>query len=123
MKLIIQTDDIQLEIPLTNYRNDVKHVDNFGNDWEWLETDLGASSGPFTGQHGLLIEPTERTPQGFFNLFFDDSMWKLISQETNIYARQCIQSLWGIYHANIMFIHIIIALPLFFVLIECLSVV
>ena len=47
----IQMDDIQLEILLTNYCNDVEHVDDFGNDWEWLETDPGASSGPFTGQH------------------------------------------------------------------------
>ena len=92
----IQMDDIQVEIPLTNYYNDVKHVDDFGNDWEWLETDMGASSGPFTGQHGLMIKPTARTPQGFFNLFFDDSMWTLLSQQMNIYARQCIQSLRGI---------------------------
>ena len=83
----IQTEEVQVEIPLKNYSNDVEHEDDYELGWEWLETDPGASFGPFTAQPGLMIETTDRTPEGFFNLLFDDSMWTLITQQMNIYAK------------------------------------
>ena len=83
------------EIPIINYAGDVEHKEDFGNGWEWTEKDPGSSCGPFIGQPGLLIEPASRTPEGFFNLF-DNSMWTLLSQQTNIYARQRIKQLRGI---------------------------
>ena len=83
------------QVPLMNFNGDVKHKD-FGNGWEWTETDPGSSCGPFIGQPGLLIQPASRTPEGFFNLLFDPSMWTLLAQQTNIYVRQRIQQLRGI---------------------------
>ena len=79
-----------------NYNHDVEHKEDFGNGWEWTERDPGSSCGPFIGQPGLLIQPATRTPEGFFNLLFDQSMWTLLVQQTNIYARQRIQQLKGI---------------------------
>ena len=84
------------QIPLMNYNRDVEHEEDFGNGWEWTERDPGSSCGPFIGQPGLLIQPATCTPEGFFNLLFDQSMWTLLVQQTNIYARQRIQQLRGI---------------------------
>ena len=84
------------EIPIINYAGDVEHKEDFGNGWEWTEKDPGSSCGPFIGQPGLLIQPASHTPEGFLNLLFDNSMWTLLAQETNIYARQRIQQLRGI---------------------------
>ena len=60
------------------------------------QEDPGSSCGPFIGNPGLLIEPQSCTPEGFFSLLFDNSMWTLLAQQTNIYARQRIQQLRGI---------------------------
>ena len=84
------------QIPLMNYNCDVEHEEDFRNGWEWTERDPGSSCGPFIGQPGLLIQPATHTPEGFFNLLFDQSMWTLLVQQTNIYARQRIQQLRGI---------------------------
>ena len=79
-----------------NYNHDVEHKEDFGNGWEWTERDPGSSCGPFIGQPELLIQPATCTPEGYFNLLFDQSMWTLLVQQTNIYARQRIQQLRGI---------------------------
>ena len=84
------------QILIVNYASDVEHEEDFGNGWEWTERDPGSSCGPFIGNPGLLIEPQSHTPEGFFNLLFDNSMWTLLAQQTNIYARQRIQQLRGI---------------------------
>ena len=72
------------QIPLMNYNHDVEHEEDFRNGWEWTERDPGSFCGPFIGQ------------PGFFNLLFDQSMWTLLVQQTNIYAIQRIQQLRGI---------------------------
>ena len=84
------------EIPIINYAGDVEHKEDFGNGWELTEKDPGSSCGPFISQPGLLIEPASQTPEGFFNLLFNNSMWTLLVQQTNIYARLRIQQLRGI---------------------------
>ena len=93
------------QVPLVNFNGDVEHEEDFGNGWEWTETDPGSSCGPFIGQPGLLIQPASRTPEGFFNLLFDLSMWTLLAQQTNIYARQRIQQLCGIIY--LLFIYVL----------------
>ena len=75
------------QIPIINYASDVEHKEDFGNGWEWTEKDPGSSCGPFISQPRLLIEPPSRTLKGFFNLLFDNSMWTLLAQQTNIYAK------------------------------------
>ena len=93
------------QVPLVNFNGDVEHKEDFGNGWEWTETDPGSSCGPFIGQPGLLIQPASHTPEGFFNLLFDLSMWTLLAQQTNIYARQRIQQLRGIIY--LLFIYVL----------------
>ena len=93
------------QVQLVNFNGDVEHEEDFGNGWEWTETDPGSSCGPLIGQPGLLIQPASRTPEGFFNLLFDPSMWTLLAQQTNIYARQRIQQLHGIIY--LLFIYVL----------------
>ena len=67
------------QIPSVNYAGDVEHEEDFGNGWEWTKRDPGSSCGPFISNPGLLIEPQSRTPEGFFNLLFDNLMWTLLA--------------------------------------------
>ena len=60
-----------------------------------IEEDTGASYGPFTGNPGLNISPTEKHPHNYFELFFDPSMYTRIAATTNTYARQRIRKLTG----------------------------
>ena len=83
------------QIPIVNYAGDVEHKEDFANGWEWTEKDPGSSCGPFIGQPGLLMEPLNHTPKAFFNLLFDNSMWTLLAQQTNIYVLRFYNSLPG----------------------------
>ena len=85
----------QMRIPIKNYPNDTDHEEDFSNGWLWIEEDPGASYGPFTGNPGLNIPPSQKDPHNYFELFFDPSMYTWISSETNNYARQRIQHLTG----------------------------
>ena len=85
----------QIRIPIKNYPNDTDHEEDFSNGWLWIEEDPGASYGPFTGNPGLNIPPSQKDPHNYFELFFDPSMYTRISSETNNYARQRIQHLTG----------------------------
>ena len=85
----------QVRVPLKNHARDVEHPDDFAHDWLWIEEDTGPSYGSFTGNPGLNIQPTQRDPLGYFNLFFEPSMNTTLATETNSYARQRIQSVTG----------------------------
>ena len=93
----------QIRIPIKNYPNDTEHEEDFSDGWLWLEEDPGASYGPFTGNPGLNIPPSQKVPRNYFELFFDPAMYTKISSETNNYARQRIQNVTGYllqYHLN-----------------------
>ena len=85
----------EIRIPIKNYPNDTEHEEDFSNGWLWIEEDTGASYGPFTGNPGLNISPTEKDPCNYFELFFDPSMYTRIASETNTYARQRIRNITG----------------------------
>ena len=85
----------EIRIPLKNYPNDTEHEEDFSNGWLWLEEDTGASYGPFIGNPGLNISPSQKDPLNYFELFFDPSLYTRISSETNNYARQKIQHVTG----------------------------
>ena len=84
------------EIPIINKTGVVEHEEDFKNGWDRTEKDPRSSCGLFISQPGLLIEPASHTPEGFFNLLFNNSMWTLLAQQTNVYARPRIQQLGGI---------------------------
>ena len=76
----------EIRIPLKNYPNNTEHEEDFSNGWLWLEEDAGASYGPFTGNPGLNISPSQKDPRNYFKLFFDPAMYTRICSETNNYA-------------------------------------
>ena len=85
----------QIRIPIKNYPNDAEHDDDCPNGWLWPEEDTGASYGPFIGNPGLNIPPSQKDPCSYFELFFDPLMYTKISSKTNNYAGQRIQNVTG----------------------------
>ena len=79
-----------IRIPLQNYGRDLENENDVSYNWMWTGEDPGASYGPFNGNPGLNIQPDSNDPIDFFRLFFEDSMFTRIANETNNYARQCI---------------------------------
>ena len=66
------------------YVGDSDNLDDFANHWVWEIQDIGASFTLFTGTlTGLLLDPPDTKPVDFFNLLFEDQMYKLIACETN----------------------------------------
>jgi len=84
------------EIPIMNYNRDTEDMEDYANDWLWLNRDTGASCGPFIGTPSLLMTRTSRKPEDFFSALFDDHMWTTIADETNRYARQRMHQQRGI---------------------------
>ena len=85
----------QIRVLLENYQQDLEQEFDFSNNWMWTEEDPGASYGPFKGNPGLNIQPDSNDPIDFFRLFFEDSMFTRIANETNNYARQRIRNRTG----------------------------
>ena len=84
-----------IRIPLQNYGRDLENENDFTYNWMWTEEDPGASYGPFNGNPGLNIQPDSNDPIDFFQLFFEDSMFTRIANETNNYTRQRIRNRTG----------------------------
>ena len=63
------------------------------NDWDYEEIDSGPSCGPFQGNSHTNISDPDGKPEVFFNSLFDDRMWTVIADPTNMYARsKCTRS-------------------------------
>ena len=76
--------------PMVNFNCDIDYEEDF--EWDWVETDPGASYRPFTGTPGLRIfQMTNLQPKDFFNEMFQDQMYQLMADETNRYANNRIQ--------------------------------
>ena len=71
---------------------------NFANHWVWEIQDTGTSFAPFTGTPGLFLDPLDTKPVDFFNLLFENQMYKLIACETNKYAESKMQGKFSILH-------------------------
>ena len=57
------------------------------NNWEYEEIDTGPSSGPFHGKFHTYISDVEEKPEVFFNSLFDERIWTILADCTNLYAR------------------------------------
>ena len=76
--------------PMVNFNHDIDYEEDF--EWNWVETDPGASYGPFTGTPGLRIfQTTNLQPKDFFSELFQYQMYQLMADETNRYANNRIQ--------------------------------
>ena len=85
-------------VPSVNYSRDVENNDDFVDGWCWHEVDPGCGIHPFTRSRSLQLGESERNPEHFFEALFDDSMWKIIADETNRYAKQSREKRYGMYN-------------------------
>ena len=96
----IDTDSDNEELPtypitnmkVTVFDNDLPEFlqydqDDQLNNWEYEEIDTGPSSGPFHGKSHTYISDVEGKPEVFFNSLFDERMWTILADSTNLYAR------------------------------------
>ena len=88
----------QPSVPIENYIGDIDNLDDFANHWLWQNRDTGASFTQFTGTPGLLLDPQNTKLVDFFNLLFEDQMYKLTACETNRYAESKMQGKFLIHH-------------------------
>ena len=82
---------------IENYERDVEIEDDYHKGWYWTSTD---DEGPscydfFDEAHTLLDTTVVKKPEHFFEAFFDRSMWTIIAEETNRYARDKIRKQRG----------------------------
>ena len=96
----IDTDSDNEELPtylitnikVTAFDNDLPEFlqydqDDQLNNWEYEEIDTGPSSGPFHGKSHTYISDVEGKPEVFFNSLFNERMWTILANSTNLYAR------------------------------------
>ena len=55
--------------------------------WKHEMLDSGPSTGPFQSTSYTNVENPDKKPEVYFNSLFDERMWTVISEATNVYAR------------------------------------
>ena len=55
--------------------------------WKHEMLDCGQSTGPFQSTSYTNVENPDKKPEVYFNSLFDERMWTVISEATNVYAR------------------------------------
>ena len=78
--------------PMINCHYDVDHELDYELGWEWIESDPGPMIAPYNGFRQCLIDPAKNKPEDFFRAIFDDRMFTLMADMTNIYAQNRIRS-------------------------------
>ena len=72
-------------------------IHNYSTDATIIILLIGADTAPvarpYTEQRGPHVPPTCRTPEQCFALFFDDSLWQFLVEQTNAYAQRKIASM------------------------------
>ena len=63
------------------------HQDDELSEWNYEEIDSGPSWSPFLGNSRTNISDFHGQPEVFFNALFDERMWTVIANSTNLYAR------------------------------------
>ena len=79
-------------MPMTFYVNDLPELLHYDQDdelsgWTYEEIDSGPLWSPFHGNSRTNIQDLNGKPEVFFNGLFDERMWTVIADSTNIYAR------------------------------------
>ena len=62
-------------------------IDDQANEWTHETIDSGPSYGPFMSSRYTNIQNPQKKPELFFEAFFDERMWTIIADATNVYAR------------------------------------
>ena len=81
-----------MNMPMTFYVNDLPELLHYDQDdefsgWTYEEIDSGPLWSPFRGNSCTNIQDLHGKPEVFFNGLFDERMWTVIADSTNIYAR------------------------------------
>ena len=78
--------------PMINCHYDVEHELDYELGWEWLQSDPGPMIAPYNGFRQCLLDPSKKKPEDFFCALFEDRMFTVMADMTNVYARNRIQS-------------------------------
>ena len=76
---------------MVNYPGDVELEEDYELGWEWLETDPGPLIAPYSNFQQCLLDPTKTKPEDYFSVFFENWMYMILAEQTNLYARQQIE--------------------------------
>ena len=88
--------------PMINCHYDVDHELDYELGWEWMESDPGPMIAPYNGFRQCLVDPAKNKPEDFFRAIFDDRMFTLMADMTNIYAQNRIRSKYNKYILQII---------------------
>lgn len=72
--------------PMVNYPGDVEFEEDYEIGWQWTERDPGPDIAPYSGFRQCLLDPEKNKPEDFFDAIFDDHMFTLMAEMTNLYA-------------------------------------
>ena len=72
---------------MVNYPSDVELEEDYELGWEWLETDPGPLIAPYSDFQQCLLDPTKTKPEDYFNALFENRMYMIMAEQTNLYAR------------------------------------
>lgn len=94
MQQIQEIPGILREIPMEQSANPQNCDLPVDRDFGWSSSDDNPLVMPFIGESGL-CEPLPDSPVAldFFNLLFDDGMWNILTEQTNLYATQTLATL------------------------------
>ena len=73
--------------PMVNYPSDVELEKDYELGWEWLETDPGPLIALYSNFQQCLLDPTKTKPEDYFSAFFENQMYMIMAEQTNLYAR------------------------------------
>ena len=74
--------------PMRNYDQDIENPTDYQNGWERPDFDTGCNVGPFLGLQCNLVGVDRKEPHHFFQALFNEEMFHIIAEKTNLYARK-----------------------------------
>ena len=72
---------------MLNYPGDIELEEDYELGWQWVETDPGLPIALYSDFQQCLLDPTKDKPTDFFNTLFENWMYTIMSQQTNLNAR------------------------------------
>lgn len=82
------------EIPIQQAPNPMNRDLPVDVAYGWSSTDNDPTNMPFTGASGLTEQlPDSPTAFDFFDILFDEGMWGILTDQTNLYAEQSLATM------------------------------
>ena len=77
--------------PITNYSQDIELEEYVLIGWKTVQNNEVPDHGPFTDIEGLNFSIESHKPKDFVNQLFEESMFTVMAQATNVYAHDKIR--------------------------------